>query len=58
MWILRYVDHRSDLLRSQQVLESAAIDPYVFTRDSYLQRRRYLVYDGDPPMEEDFFDGE
>jgi phospholipid-binding lipoprotein MlaA len=58
MWILRYVDRRSDLLRSQQVLESAAIDPYVFTRDSYLQRRRYLVYDGDPPMEEDFFDGE
>lgn len=58
MWILRYVDRRSDLLRSQQVLESAAIDPYIFTRDSYLQRRRYLVYDGNPPMDEDFFDEE
>lgn len=56
MWILRYVDRRSDMLRSQKAFESAAIDPYVFTRDSYMQRRKYLVYDGSPPMEEDFFE--
>ena len=56
MWILRYVDHRADLLRSQRMLESAAIDPYVFVRDSYMQRRNFLVYDGNPPMEDDLFD--
>jgi phospholipid-binding lipoprotein MlaA len=26
-------------------------DPYAFIRDAYLQRRQYLVYDGDPPEE-------
>ena len=58
MWILRYVDHRSDLLRTQKVLEAAAIDPYIFTRDSYMQRRKYLVYDGNPPMEDELFQNE
>jgi phospholipid-binding lipoprotein MlaA len=33
------------------VVEQAAIDPYVFVRDAYLQRRRSLVYDGNPPRE-------
>lgn len=56
LWTLRYVDRRSDLLRSEKVLESAAIDPYVFIRDSYMQRRDYLVHDGNPPLEEDFFE--
>ncbi len=49
LWILRYVDRRADLLRAQRVLESAAMDRYIFTRESYLQRRRYQVYDGNPP---------
>ena len=25
-------------------------DPYVFVRDAYLQRRLYLVFDGNPPQ--------
>lgn len=54
LWILRYVDRRADLLRAQRVLESAAMDRYIFTRESYLQRRRYQVYDGNPP--DDFED--
>ena len=54
MWILRYVDRRADLLRAQRVLESAAMDRYIFTRESYLQRRRYQVFDGNPP--DDFED--
>ena len=54
MWILRYVDRRADLLRAQRVLESAAMDRYIFTRESYLQRRRYQVYDGNLP--DDFED--
>ncbi|MBS4096232.1 MAG: VacJ family lipoprotein [Sulfuricella sp.] len=42
-------DVRARLLDTDQVLDDAAIDPYVFVRDAYLQRRRNLVYDGEPP---------
>jgi phospholipid-binding lipoprotein MlaA len=47
------IDVRADHLGASDVLESAALDPYVFTRDAYLQRRRNLVYDGNPPAEEE-----
>lgn len=50
--VLRLVDRRADLLTATRVLEEAALDPYVFTRDAYLQRRRSLVYDGNPPKED------
>jgi len=55
---LRAVDTRASLLKASRVLEQAALDPYVFVRDAYLQRRRSLVYDGNPPREkfEDFDD--
>ena len=44
------VDTRADLLSVTRIAETAALDPYVFLRDAYLQRRRYLVYDGEPPL--------
>jgi len=37
------------LLDKEKVLDEAMIDPYEFTRDSYLQYRKNLVYDGNPP---------
>ncbi|WP_456417267.1 MlaA family lipoprotein [Thiolapillus sp.] len=54
---LRYVDRRADLLKASRILQSAALDPYSFIRDSYLQRRQSLVFDGSPPEteENDFF---
>ena len=33
------------------VILTAALDRYTFIRNAYLQRRRYLVYDGKPPPE-------
>lgn len=51
---LRIVDTRADLLASTDVLEQAALDRYIFTRDAFLQRRRYLIHDGNPPEEFDF----
>jgi phospholipid-binding lipoprotein MlaA len=48
----RLVDRRAGLLDTDKLLEEAALDPYVFLRDAYLQRRRSLVYDGNPPPEE------
>lgn len=49
---LEAVDTRAGLLRASRVLEEAALDPYAFTRDAYLQRRRNLIYDGNPPQPE------
>jgi phospholipid-binding lipoprotein MlaA len=50
---VRYVTLRADLLEATRILETAALDPYEFVRDAYLQRRRNLVYDGKPPPDED-----
>lgn len=50
--VLRFIDTRADLLSASRVLEQAAIDPYIFMRDAYLQHRRNLVYDGNPPLDE------
>jgi phospholipid-binding lipoprotein MlaA len=46
---LRIVNARAELLGPFQLLEDAALDRYAFVRDGYLQRRRNLVYDGNPP---------
>jgi len=46
---LRLVSNRADLLDASRILEEAALDKYVFQRDAYLQRRRSLIYDGNPP---------
>jgi len=53
-WLLgiKAIDKRADLLSASKVLEEAALDPYVFSRDAFLQRRRNLVHDGNPPKED------
>jgi phospholipid-binding lipoprotein MlaA len=50
---LRIVDRRADLLDAGELMEEAAIDPYAFVRDAYLQRRESLVHDGNPPQSDD-----
>lgn len=47
--VLRFVDDRERLFDAERVLDAAALDRYSFLRDAYLQRRRNLVYDGNPP---------
>ncbi len=51
--VLRAIHKRSVLLGAEDVLQEAALDPYTFVRDSYLDRRRNLIYDGKPPQDED-----
>ena len=53
LWATRAVNRRSELLGTSSILETAALDPYEFLRDAYLQRRRNLIYDGSPPPEKD-----
>ena len=40
------VDIRAKLLQTENILDTAALDPYVFIREAWLQRRNYLVNDG------------
>lgn len=49
--VLRGIDKRADLLGASRVVEEAALDKYEFVRDSYLQKRRNAVHDGNPPDE-------
>jgi len=46
---LQAVDRRARLLDSTDVLDTAAVDPYLFTREAFTRRRANQVYDGDPP---------
>lgn len=46
------VDTRAQMLDDDKTLEEAALDKYEFVRDAYLQRRRNLVYDGNPPQDD------
>lgn len=48
---LRIINRRSELLSASRILAVAALDEYEFVRDAYLQRRRNLIYDGNPPRE-------
>ena len=49
---LRVVDLRAGFLPAEKVLDSAALDKYSYLRSAYLQRRRSLIFDGNPPREE------
>lgn len=46
-----YIDLRSQALEGGSIVDTAALDRYIFIRNAYLQRRRYLIYDGKPPEE-------
>jgi phospholipid-binding lipoprotein MlaA len=50
---VRTVSFRHQLLKTDDLISDAALDKYTFIRDGYLQRRRNLVYDGNPPREKD-----
>jgi len=51
IFALRIVNERAELLPADRLVREAALDRYTFIRDGYLQRRRSLVYDGNPPPE-------
>ena len=48
---LEIVNTRANLLNASDFKDSAAIDPYSFTREAYLQSRKNRIYDGNPPTE-------
>ncbi|MDQ6621626.1 MAG: VacJ family lipoprotein [Pseudomonadota bacterium] len=50
---LGVVDARYQAGDALDVVNAAALDRYTFIRNAYLQRRRYLIYDGKVPAEAD-----
>ncbi|MBN3786251.1 VacJ family lipoprotein [Burkholderia sp. Ac-20353] len=44
MYVMQFVSARSDLLGATDLLKQAALDPYSFVRDAYLQQRKSLTY--------------
>ncbi len=52
LYALEVVNRRAQLLDASDILEQAGgKDPYVFVREAFRQRRKNLIYDGNPPTE-------
>lgn len=49
--ILGIIDKRARLSGPMRIRDEAAVEPYLFVRDAYLQQRKHLIYDGHPPPE-------
>jgi phospholipid-binding lipoprotein MlaA len=49
--VLTVVHTRAQLLDATALMSDVALDKYAFVRDAYLQRRRNLIYNGEPPDE-------
>ena len=56
LWGLDLINRRAGLLRIERALAEDQIEPYSFQRSAYLQMRRNLVYDGNPPKPDFDFD--
>ena len=48
---LNVINKRANLLNDTSLRDEAAVDPYSFTREAYIQRRKYLIHDGKLPTE-------
>ena len=55
LYAVRLVDLRARYLPLEELLEDS-YDEYVTIREAYLQNRRFQIYDGNPPEDEDFYD--
>ncbi len=56
--VTRVMDVRAGLLQTVDVIKAAALDPYSFVRDAYLQKREYEIHDGNPPASFDYSESE
>lgn len=55
---LNIVNIRANFLDESDIRDEASVDPYVFTREAFLQQRDYIIFDGNPPADgyDDIFD--
>ncbi len=52
--LLGFIDKRAKMEEAITFRDKTAVEPYLFTREAYLQHRKFLIYDGDPPIDDDF----
>jgi len=55
LYLVRAIDLREKLFTAESLLEGSQ-DRYLSIREAYLQHRRYLIFDGNPPVDEDFYE--
>lgn len=51
--LLDMLNERANADSSLKIVDEAALDPYVFTRESYLQARKHLITDGKASLTDD-----
>lgn len=56
--LTKFIDKRSTYLPGSDLLDEAALDPYVFMRDAYMQRRESQVQDGNVKSSDDSAEAE
>ena len=47
--------YRARLDEAVTFRDETAVEPYLFTREAYLQHRKFLIYDGNPPIDDDLY---
>lgn len=55
LFALRIIDLRSRFLNVESFVEDS-YDRYIAIRESYLQHRQFEIHDGNPPVDESFYD--
>lgn len=50
------LSNRADLLQLTDARDDAALDPYAFTREAFYQKRKFDIFNGNPPADESLFD--
>ena len=53
--LLGFIDQRARLDEAVTFRDETAVEPYLFTREAYLQHRKFLIYDGNPPIDDDLY---
>ncbi len=48
---VKRVDQRARLDSAIKLRDKSSLDPYVFQREAFLQKRRHLIFDGNPPLD-------
>ena len=56
--VVKVVDTRAQYLPGSDLLDEAALDPYIFMRDAYMQRRSAQILDNDGSNRDDSVQGD
>ena len=51
--LLGFIDKRARLEAAVMFRDETAVEPYLFTREAYRQHRKFLIHDGNPPVDGD-----